>query len=597
MPPETTFVARRTGHQTLKSFNGPMAPKPIETKNALQHRWLLPYVFLAAFNVLAISTSLYFNHQIVENYATVVATDQAWTQRDDRIDKLSHYASEIDAPPNDVFLTKKIKEEAGKTLVAAGNFDRQLAKIRAELRSNLDTAEAAPFLESLARSEDYMAVALADSRVIFSELEHHREPKAAEKMAHMDQKYHAFNEEIDRLRLHTSSLLDKRFQQQLGMAVSMQRYEYLIAAFILVMVCGSTLHARNLAMKGTRDGLELEARVKGRTADLADMNTALAAEVIERKRTEAEMQSYTKQLERVHKHMELQALQLQEQALDLVHTRDKALEANRTKSQFLANMSHELRTPLNAIIGFSEMLQDETFGEINTKQKKHVGNIHTSGRHLLQLINDILDLSKIEAGRTDLDYSECDVANMLQSVASVVSGLAAKKNITLTTEVAEALPPLRADEAKMKQIVYNLLSNAIKFTPERGDIKVVVSFRQGLPGDGTICIRVCDTGIGIKPEAQERIFKEFEQVDSSYGRLQQGTGLGLTLTRHLVELHGGSIHVESEGIEGKGSVFTVEVPLNAGNQVEEAQDNAGPFKPCTTIKSSSIKYLSLKTTP
>jgi PAS domain S-box-containing protein len=246
--------------------------------------------------------------------------------------------------------------------------------------------------------------------------------------------------------------------------------------------------------------------------------------------------------------------------------------ANRAKSQFLANMSHELRTPLNAIIGFSEMLVDQTFGGLNERQLKYTANIHNSGRHLLQLINDILDLSKVEAGRLELSRTPLGVAKAFQDLQSVVKTLAIKKGITLDFEVAANLPSLLADEAKFKQIMYNLLSNAIKFTPDGGQVTVTAALHDKSNGDpapalqlaaSTECLRVvvADTGIGIEPKDHERIFVEFEQVDSSYGRQQQGTGLGLALTKKLVEMHGGCIWVESGGVEGKGSRFSLLIPI------------------------------------
>jgi PAS domain S-box-containing protein len=244
----------------------------------------------------------------------------------------------------------------------------------------------------------------------------------------------------------------------------------------------------------------------------------------------------------------------------LQKTKEAAEAANRAKSQFLANMSHELRTPLNAIIGFSEMLADQTFGGLNQRQLKYSHNILNSGRHLLQLINDILDLAKVEAGRVELARKPFEVAKALAEVDAIVKALANKKHISLEFFTTPQLPALNADEAKFKQVMYNLLSNAVKFTPDGGRVLVTTEITKQVGGE---CLRVtvADTGIGIKSVDQERVFKEFEQVDSSYGRQQQGTGLGLALTKRLVEMHGGRIWVESEGVEGRGSTFVFLIPI------------------------------------
>jgi len=242
---------------------------------------------------------------------------------------------------------------------------------------------------------------------------------------------------------------------------------------------------------------------------------------------------------------------------ELKRANDEIQAVSQMKTQFLTHMSHELRTPLNAIIGFSEILEDQTFGPVNEKQKRYVGNILGSSRHLLELINDILDLAKVESGKMDMVLSQFLVEDCLRQVAEVVRPLASSKQIKVSSEVAPDLGLVTADEIRLRQILYNLLSNAIKFTAERGSVGVRVRRLEG--GDIEIAIR--DTGIGIKPEHQELIFSEFRQVDESYARRYEGTGLGLALTRRLVELHGGRIWVESE--EGKGSTFTFTVPQPA----------------------------------
>jgi signal transduction histidine kinase len=228
--------------------------------------------------------------------------------------------------------------------------------------------------------------------------------------------------------------------------------------------------------------------------------------------------------------------------------------ANRHKSEFLANMSHELRTPLNAIIGFSQLLESRMFGELNQRQAGYVDDIHESGQHLLSLINDILDLSKIEAGRMELELSSFDLPAAVANAVTLVRERASHHGVELRCRLA-GVGEMVADERKVKQVLVNLLSNAVKFTPEGGTVEV-----RAMRNDGAVEIAVSDTGIGIAPEDREAIFEEFRHVGGDSTRRSDGTGLGLALARRLVELHGGRIWVRSE--VGRGSTFTFSVPVS-----------------------------------
>ncbi len=232
------------------------------------------------------------------------------------------------------------------------------------------------------------------------------------------------------------------------------------------------------------------------------------------------------------------------------------LAASQHKSEFLANMSHELRTPLNAIIGFSEVLGDRMFGELNEKQEEYLKDINASGNHLLSLINDILDLSKIEAGRMELELTDFHLPTAVENALMLVRERAGRRSIAIHTNIDTRLGQIQADERKVRQVVLNLLSNAIKFTPEGGRIDV-----SAVPKDGFVEVSVSDTGIGIAPEDQEKVFEEFRQVGTAAKKVE-GTGLGLTLSRKFVELHGGRIWVKSE--VGVGSTFSFTLPLRRG---------------------------------
>ena len=236
--------------------------------------------------------------------------------------------------------------------------------------------------------------------------------------------------------------------------------------------------------------------------------------------------------------------------------------ASRHKSQFLANMSHELRTPLNAVLGFAEMLADGLYGELPEKAKGALARVQANGNHLLRLINDVLDLSKIEAGQLTLALDDYSLAQVVQNVVSATGSLARAKGLELTTAIADGLPLGRGDERRLTQVLLNLVGNAIKFT-DAGSVEI-----SAHACDGLYELMVKDTGPGIAPEHQTRIFEEFQQVDDSSTRQKGGSGLGLAISKRIVELHGGTIKVESA--LGCGSTFRIFIPVRATEQLEAA---------------------------
>jgi GAF domain-containing protein/CheY-like chemotaxis protein len=270
---------------------------------------------------------------------------------------------------------------------------------------------------------------------------------------------------------------------------------------------------------------------------------------------------------RLFEEVESARIEVQQRAQALEEANVRLQEMDRLKSQFLANMSHELRTPLNSVIGFSEVLVDGLLGELPPEQKECAQNILFSGEHLLALINDILDLSKIEAGRLDLEVAPFDIAEWMSEVQATVKPLFSKKSQTLEVDIADNLPPLIGDRFRIKQVLLNLLSNANKFTPDGKRVKLTCQMAD----DRTILFSASDEGIGIKPEDQEIIFEEFRQAGDLAKKIK-GTGLGLAISKRLVELHGGRIWVESE--PGHGATFSFLLPID-GPQIPEGDADDG----------------------
>jgi len=315
-------------------------------------------------------------------------------------------------------------------------------------------------------------------------------------------------------------------------------------------------------------------RLSQQNQQLTIANKKLEQEIKERKRIEAALQKARDELEsrvkeRTHD-LALANRQLEYQIMETKIEKRKAVAANKAKSEFLANMSHELRTPLNHILGFTELILDKKVGALNALQEEYLGDVHASSKHLLSLINDVLDLSKVEAGKLELTLKDVNLRMFLENSLVMFKEKAIKHGIKISLETDSIGKTIRMDERKLKQVMYNLLSNAVKFTPDGGRIHIsanrfsridqkTIESGQKLSGEW-MEISVIDSGIGIGPENLGKIFDHFEQVDNSAGREYQGTGLGLSLTKSLVEFHGGKIWAESEG-QGKGSVFRFVIPV------------------------------------
>ncbi len=303
--------------------------------------------------------------------------------------------------------------------------------------------------------------------------------------------------------------------------------------------------------------------------EVGELTASFNGMILALRKTRMALEHWNRELE--HK-VEVRTHELTDSNEKLEEINKELERANLHKSQFLANMSHELRTPLNAIIGFSEVLQDQLFGSLNPKQARYVDNILTSGRHLLNLVNDVLDLSKVEAGRMELHWEEFPVRPAITEVLNQLATLAAKKELILTAEIAADLDLITADRSRFRQILYNLLSNAIKFTPQSGKVEIRgCRISAGEPGKCIAQFEVEDNGIGVSAEHLETIFESFRQVDNTYSRQYQGTGLGLALTRRLVEMHGGKIEVSSQ--PGVGSTFSFSLPLIAVEQPVFAENS------------------------
>jgi signal transduction histidine kinase/uncharacterized protein (DUF302 family) len=357
--------------------------------------------------------------------------------------------------------------------------------------------------------------------------------------------------------------LDVQMPEESGLALLPQMLrDYPESVVVMMTAYGSEQVAAEALRGGADDYI-------AKPIDLQRLR-ALLERNLDKQRLRAERQSLVARLKDSNRYLMRQHAALRRADEEILQINRQLEQSNRYKSEFLANMSHELRTPLNAVLGFSEILLDATMNLTSGERTEFLRNIHSSGQHLLGLINDILDLAKIEAGKMELHAEEMPVAEALQEVTSILEPMARQQGLQLTVVGLASGGVIQADRSKFKQVLYNLLSNAVKFTPPPGQITVTV---KDSPEQLTVSVH--DTGIGMKEEDLPKLFREFEQIDGSYTRRYQGTGLGLALCRRFVEMHGGRIWAESHF--GKGSTFTFTIPRDARPgpaaepSVEEAQ--------------------------
>jgi signal transduction histidine kinase len=338
-------------------------------------------------------------------------------------------------------------------------------------------------------------------------------------------------------------IIDKNFVGQIGIVNAPHNYTERELVFVkrLANIFAIAIQRYRLDQIVQQANKDLETRVQKRTQQLTESNKSLKKEIKIR-------ESIQKQLTEAKRRAEL---------------------ANHAKSSFVANMSHELRTPLNHIIGFTDLVLDKDVGELNETQEEYLKDVKQSSTHLLSLINDILDLSKIEAGKLNYDPSQIDIRDLIKNSLTMVKEKAYKHRIKLTERVDSRVPDtIFLDERGIKQVMYNLLSNAVKFTPDKGTVSVVAKMLEpnretkltNADANGRyLKVSVSDTGIGINPDNLSRVFGRFEQIENSLARNYSGTGLGLSLTKQLIEMHKGKIWAESQG-EGNGSTFHFIIP-------------------------------------